>query len=114
MKAAWAFIMQLEVTRRLLPLVMPETERRHLRNLRRGTTETYIGNEALRQELRRMRWAKLIDNDKGKFIGSIRDNERFDLAHVASLAELGREWADEIIRMEAEKKRPDAETASAN
>jgi hypothetical protein len=75
----------------ILPLLLPETERKHLQNLAEGKTKNYEGNKSLREELRRLRSIKLISMKNG-FIGDIKDRLTVDLANHVELTKLGWRW----------------------
>jgi hypothetical protein len=92
---------------RLLPLLLPEPERRHLVNLDRGATKNYQGGGVLQGELRHMRSVGLIrmrkDKDnQNKAIGSLRQGETFDLADFVELSPLGEQWVKTIRDVEME------------
>lgn len=89
---------KLELISLLLPLVLTETERRHLTNLAEGNTNDYVGNHNLRKELRRLRYLTLINNPHEP-IGSASDGRRFDLKDLVQLTPLGIEWAQQIEQM---------------
>ena len=72
--------MQLKEFELILPILLPPTERKHILNLACGETKTYVGNNNLRTELRRLRSVGLIKSTQT--IGSIRDGVEFDLANV--------------------------------
>jgi hypothetical protein len=87
---------KLEILGLLLPLVITDAERRHLKNLYRGRTANYEGNANLRAELRRLRYLTLIENPREP-IGSVAmDGKTFDLREAVQLTSLGRLWAKRI------------------
>lgn len=89
---------RLEILGLLLPLVLTQAERSHLRNLYHDTTEHYVGNTNLRTELRRLRYLTLIDNPRLP-IGTAADGKIFDLREVVELTPLGKMWAKQIEEM---------------
>jgi hypothetical protein len=78
----------------LAPLVITDPERKHLLNLHYRRGAGYRGNHAVRSELRRLRYLKLIDNKKP--IGSAEDGSLFDLAELVQLTRLGTKWAEQL------------------
>ena len=89
---------RLEILGLLLPLVLTQAERCHLRNLYHDTTEDYEGNTNLRTELRTLRYLTLIDNPRQP-IGTAEDGKIFDLRDVVELTPLGKMWAKQIEEM---------------
>jgi hypothetical protein len=87
--------------RLILPLLLPSTEVKHLRNIAAGNTERYAGNDALRAELRRLRSIGLVAKKAGRNVADIKDGMKFDLADYVELTELGRKWAARIPEIEA-------------
>lgn len=96
---------QLEAISLLLPLVLRDTETKHLRNLGRGKTTGYVGSEAVRTELRRLANLKLIERIEGKKLHDIKDDLKFDLSDHVRLTPFGQRMA---MRLEdIEKDEPD-------
>jgi len=85
----------------IIPLLFPDTERKHLLNLAKGNTKEYIGRPTLRTELRRLRAIGLIKKLPGHNIGHMVDNMLFDLADYIELTDLGRRWAKKIQQLES-------------
>lgn len=84
----------------VIPLLLPKTEKMHLKNLANGTTGRYRGSHALRGELRRLRSMGLISNRPNVKIGDMKDGMEFDLSDYAELTELGKRWASRIRDIE--------------
>ncbi|MBN9119895.1 MAG: hypothetical protein J0I06_12165 [Planctomycetes bacterium] len=80
----------------VLPLLLPEKEVRHIRNLYAKRTENYNGGGPLREELRRLRSIGLVATKPGRTIAAMRDGLTFDLSDYVELTELGRRWAIRI------------------
>lgn len=91
---------QLEDITLMLPLLLPEKERKHLLNLDRGRTSGYEGNGSLRAELRRLRSISLIRMLNGRHIGHLTNGSIFDLADYIQLTELGKRWVRRIEEIE--------------
>jgi hypothetical protein len=89
---------RLEILGLLLPLVLTEAERSHLKNLYRNTTADYVGNPNLRTELRRLRYLTLIQNPHEP-ISTATDRRVFDLKRLVELTPLGKMWAKQIEEM---------------
>jgi len=92
---------QLQQLALLLPLVLPPTERTHLKNLEGGYTQGYEGNTWLQSELRRLRSIGLITSIPGQPIGNLGDGATFDLAEYVTLTHLGHQWLKRIKDLEA-------------
>jgi hypothetical protein len=89
----------------LLPLLLPEKERKHLVNLAEGRADQYKGNPSLRSELRRLRSLDLIKmckNEKGEEqqVGYIKDGSVVNLAKYVQLTGLGEKWVKRIKEIE--------------
>lgn len=82
----------------ILPLLLPNEERKHLINLAEGKTQ-YQGNKSLRDELRRLRKIRLISTRMG-YIADIKDGMKFDLADRIELTTLGKRWASRLRELE--------------
>lgn len=91
----------------VLPLLLPEKERKHLVNLGEGRTKDYKGNQNLRDELRRLRSIALIAMKKG-YMSDIKDGLIVNLADHVELTSLGGRWTRRI----SEIQKDDAEKAS--
>lgn len=83
----------------VLPLLLPDSERKHLVNLAEGKTKNYKGNKSLRDELRRLRSIGLISMKKG-YISDIKDGVSFNLADHVELTSLGKRWVKRIGEIE--------------
>jgi hypothetical protein len=86
----------------ILPLLLPETERRHLLNLANNTTSDYKGNHSVRSELRRLRSIGLLRMRPNHTISQMNDNRSFDLAEYIELTPLGLRWVNRIHEIEQE------------
>ncbi|WP_141699122.1 hypothetical protein [Candidatus Thiosymbion oneisti] len=84
----------------MLPLLLPETERKHLFNLDRGRTKGYKGNSVLRAELRRLRSIRLLRMRPGRYVGHMTSGMEFDLANYVELTDLGEQWVRRIKQIE--------------
>ena len=84
----------------VLPLLLPENERRHLLNLAEGRTQGYRGGDVPRTELRRLRSMGLIEMHPGRWVSQMHSDATFDLSDYVALTELGERWVDRIRRME--------------
>jgi hypothetical protein len=80
----------------ILPLLIPEHESRHLRNLLRSRTASYRGTRPMREELRRLRAMSLIEMKGDRHVGDMKDGHRFDLSNFVELTPLGRECAQRL------------------
>jgi hypothetical protein len=86
----------LDNVRFILTLVLQHAEKEHLKNLMSGATQDYVGNHALRTELRRLRTLGLIANRKDQAIAGIKDGQRLDLKSVVQLTPRGKEYLEKI------------------
>jgi hypothetical protein len=89
----------------ILPLLLPDKERKHLINLAEGKTKDYKGNKNLRDELRRLRSIGLISMKKGH-IAQMIDGFSYDLADYVELTPLGRRWTKRIREIEDRSDEP--------
>lgn len=88
----------------MLPLLLPETERKHLMNIEDKKTNDYQGNGALRAELRRLRSIGLIQmTSTDKHIAQMTTGNRFNLADYVKLTPLGERWVQRIKEIEKEQ-----------
>ena len=94
---------ELEDIRLIIPLLLPETERKHLRNLSSGAATSYRGNNALRAELRRLRSIGLIRTRGNHAIGEIKDDVVVGLPDYVELTNLGQRWARRLAELEEPK-----------
>ncbi len=92
----------------ILPLLLPDKEVRHVRNLFAKQTEKYHGGSSLREELRRLRSIGLLAKRPDSNIGDMRDGMTFDLADYVELTDLGRRWAARIEEIQAGEAKPAA------
>ena len=93
---------QLNDINMLLPLLLPETEQKHVLNLANGTTANYWGNASLRYELRHLRSMNLIEMVNDHHVGHIEDGLLFNLSDYVRLKESGKYWAGRIKVLEKE------------
>ena len=93
---------QLNDIQLILPILLPENERKHLLNLADKNPKPYKGNHEVRTELRRIRSVKLIKMKPNQEIGGMSDGKEVNLSDFVELTELGRHWADRIKQIEAE------------
>ncbi|MCA1671744.1 MAG: hypothetical protein LC799_05920 [Actinobacteria bacterium] len=91
---------QLEDIALILPILLPETERRHLLNLSEGNTQGYRGGDAARTELRRLRSIGLIRMRPDHNVSDMRSDRTFDLSDYVELTELGERWVGRIRQIE--------------
>ena len=93
---------QLNDIQLILPILLAESERKHLLNLASQNTKPYRGNEDVRTELRRLRSLKLIRMKPNQEIGRMGDGKEVALSDFVELTELGQHWVDRIKEIEAE------------
>jgi hypothetical protein len=92
----------------LLPLLLPATERRHLRNLIERKTSDYKGNQNVRNELRHLRTLDLIEMRGDRHVWQVQDGVRFDLGEFVQLTGFGKTWAERIQKIEKPEAGEDA------
>ena len=80
----------------LLPVLIPESEQKHLFNLADGKTTGYKGRGSLRSELRHLRSMGLIRKHLDRHIGELKSDRVFDLADILELTDLGRQWVAKL------------------
>jgi len=92
---------QLRDIRLIIPLLLPEEERRHLQNLARGLTSKYRGSEDLRSELRRLRSIGLVRMLSDKhWVSQIEDDHEVNLADYMQLTDLGSRWVKRLNELD--------------
>jgi hypothetical protein len=91
---------QLEDIRLILPLLLPESARRHLFNLDLGSTGGYQGSHILRGELRRLRSMRLLRMKDGMQISQMKDGSVCDLAAFVELTPIGQRWVKRVREIE--------------
>ncbi|HET7784827.1 MAG TPA: hypothetical protein VFL36_02550 [Myxococcales bacterium] len=91
---------ELDLIRFVLPLLLPDMERKHLLNLSSLATRGYKGNTSVRAELRRLRSMGLIRMQPDKNVHDIKDNVEVDLGLFVALTPLGRLWVERIEELE--------------
>ena len=84
----------------VMPLLLPERERGHLRNLESGNCMEYEGGNTVRTELRHLRSMDLIWRKGNHNIAELRDGLTFDLAEYVELTHAGREWLKRLSTMD--------------
>lgn len=87
---------ELDDVRFVLTLLLQRSEQQHLRNLEKGATQNYEGNDQLRAELRKLRTLGLIQNYKDRTIGEITDKRKVDLKDIVGLTERGRHYLERL------------------
>ena len=93
----------------MLPLLLPNAERKHLLNLEEGKAK-YQGQSILRAELRHLRSIGLIRIQPGHRVGDLVDGLTFDLADYVKLTDLGTYWLKRIHQIE--KQEPDEDVGT--
>ena len=92
---------QLKDIQLILPLLVPEGERKRLLDLAEGKTFTEKGDHhRLRSELRRLRPVKLIRMKDGHKVAELKDDMEFEFARCVELTDLGKQWVNRIKEME--------------
>jgi hypothetical protein len=84
----------------VLPLLLPQNEVKHVKNLFERATSRYMGGHPLRTELRRLASIGLLSRKSGRHIGEMKDDATFDLGECVELTDLGRAWAIRIQEIE--------------
>lgn len=90
----------------ILPVLLPEAERKHLFNLADKKTQNYKGTHQLRTELRRLRSVKLIKMRGDKEVGKIANDLTVDLSDFVELTDLGQRWVGRIKEIESDTIKP--------
>ena len=85
----------------MLPLLLPETERKHLLNLAGGKSGGYRGGGPVRAELRRLRSIGLVEmTGPDRQVAHLRGDRDFDLADFVRLTPLGERWVAKLREIE--------------
>ena len=97
----------LEDIQLIIPLLLPETERKHLKNLAQRRTAGYKGNHALRTELRRLRSIGLIRTRSNRNVGELADGVLVDLGDYMALTDLGERWVRRLSELDEGGSQPE-------
>lgn len=103
---------QLNDIQLILPVLLPDAERKYLLNLAAGNTGDYKGSHELRTQLRRLRSLKLIRMQPNKEVGMMTNDLAVDIGEFVELTELGQRWVDRIKEIEAEARSTQTEISS--
>jgi hypothetical protein len=87
---------ELDDVRFVLTLLLQDPEKEHLRKLKSGDTENYVGRHELRSELRRLRTLGLIANLQDQQISKIKDGQKVNLKTIVQLTERGKQYLEKI------------------
>lgn len=82
--------LQLEDIKLILPLLLPEPERKHLLNLARNPSTRYKRSHVVQDELRHLRSLGLIKMKPNRTVGQLPDE--FELEDHFDVTERGRRW----------------------
>ena len=85
----------------MVPLLIPEGERKHLLNLVKGKTHKYKGSQSVREELRRLCNIQLLRRRPPHTIAELKDDLQLDIANLVELTAFGERWARRIQQLEA-------------
>jgi len=86
----------------IFPLLLPDNVMKHLQTLDSDEPKRYYGTNALKEELRRLRYMHLIavlPTRNG--IGDVPEGRHFDLADYVRLTTQGHEWIAKARELEA-------------
>jgi hypothetical protein len=104
---------QLDDIRLMLPLLLPDSEQKHLSNLSGGRTSGYRGSPTLRTEVRRLRYIRLIRMKKpNQRVEDMKDGLGFDLANFVELTPLGDRWVRRLAEIERNEPQQTIQEAS--
>lgn len=88
----------------ILPILLPKRDREYLLNLAAGNDKTYLGNLALRRDLRRLCSVRLIKRLPDKHVGELKEGDfKYDLKKYVELTQLGWNWVRKLIEIEKAK-----------
>jgi hypothetical protein len=93
----------------ILPLLLPDKEVKHIKNLFERTTDGYRGGQPVRSEIRRLVSIGLVSRKTGRHVAEMKDGTQFDLGEYVNLTDLGRRWAARIQEIEASGEKSDIE-----
>jgi hypothetical protein len=92
---------QLQDISLILPLLIPQSERKHLAELGSNQKNLYQGCSSLVRELRRLRSVDLVT---GQAIHRLEHMSNFYLDRYIKLTEFGKRWVDRINEIEKAEK----------
>jgi hypothetical protein len=90
----------LEDIRLIIPILLPEEERKHLLNVAHGKTADYKGGEPLRIALRRLCTIGLLRRRQDRQISDLHSSTKFNLADWVELTKLGRGWVHRLEELD--------------
>jgi hypothetical protein len=93
---------ELEDIRLLIPLLLPDPERKHLIGLAEGNAEVE-GSDRRRNELRKLTSLGLLRRKPGRNIGDLRDGQTMALSELLEVTLLGQQWVRRLAELEARK-----------
>ncbi len=93
----------------ILPLLLPDSERQHLRNLASLPAQQYQGSHALRRELRHLRSVGLIRIRNDGHVGDLKDGFKFEIGQYVDLTVPGKRWVEQLERTDKLYTRADPE-----
>lgn len=91
---------QLEDISLILPVLLPDAERRYLINFADERTAGYKGSHELRAALRRLRSIGLVRMRPKQYVAFIKDDLVVDLSDYVELTDLGKRWVQRIKQLE--------------
>jgi hypothetical protein len=92
---------ELESIQLIMPLLLPDKERVHLRNLADGNCKEYKGSGELRRELRRLRSIALIRAKGSHTVHQMSDGLTFDLSDYMELTDSGLLWVQRLAEWQS-------------
>jgi len=95
--------LELEDIRLLIPLFLPEPERKHLTDLVSGKTDI-TGSDRRRTELRKLTSLGLVRRRAGINIGDLKDGTTLSLSELLEITPLGEQWVRRLAELDAQKR----------
>jgi len=95
--------LELEDIRLLIPLFLPEPERKHLTDLASGNTDI-TGSDRRRAELRKLTSLGLVRRKAGINIGDLTDGTTRPLSELLEITPLGEQWVRRLADLDAQRR----------
>jgi hypothetical protein len=94
--------LEIEDIRLLIPVLLPDPERKHLTELSAGGAEL-AGNDRRRSELRKLTSLGLVRRKPGRNIADLKDGQTLSTATLLEITPLGEQWVRRLAELEAQK-----------
>jgi len=95
--------LELEDIRLLIPVLLPDPERKHLMELATGGAQIE-GNDRRRSELRKLTSLGLVRRRPGRNIADLKDGQTLRTAELLEMTSLGEQWVKRLAELDAQRR----------